>query len=208
MGEVHLASFAVLSVLGMLVPGPDVALAITNGSRHGMRHALAGIAGVVLSDLLLVVAVAVGLGTLLAASEYGLVAARIAGAAYLAFIGFSAFRTAGVAVRLSEPGSGAGGGAAALCFRSFVVAFSNPEAWLFFSAILPPFIDADRALLPQYAVLTLIVAVADASVLLVYAMLGAQATQLFRSARAIWIDRIYGSALLGLAGTLVLSCWH
>ena len=62
--------FAFVALIAIATPGPTVLLALTNGSRFGVRASLPGMAGAVLSDFVLISAVAVGLGALLAASEF------------------------------------------------------------------------------------------------------------------------------------------
>ena len=61
---------------------------MSNGSRHGVRVACWGMAGAVLADMILVGAVASGLGVLLAASEVAFQAVKSVGAAYLAWLGW------------------------------------------------------------------------------------------------------------------------
>ncbi|WP_218565865.1 LysE family transporter [Pseudomonas sp. o96-267] len=63
--------FAIVAFIGIATPGPTVLLALTNGSRLGVRASVPGMVGAVLSDFLLIGAVALGLGALLAASEEG-----------------------------------------------------------------------------------------------------------------------------------------
>lgn len=53
-----------VAFVGIAPPGPTVLLALTNGSRFGVRASLAGMVGAVLSDFVLISAVAVGLGAL------------------------------------------------------------------------------------------------------------------------------------------------
>ena len=63
--------FALVALIAIATPGPTVLLALANGSRFGVRRALPGMLGAVASDFVLVGAVALGLGALLAASECG-----------------------------------------------------------------------------------------------------------------------------------------
>ena len=62
-------------------------LALTNGSRYGVRRAACGFAGAMLSDFVLIVAVALGLGALLMASAFWFSVVKWLGAAYLAYVG-------------------------------------------------------------------------------------------------------------------------
>ena len=62
-----LALFALAALITGATPGPTVLLALSNGSRHGLSGAGPGIAGALLSDVLLIAAAGLGLGPLLAA---------------------------------------------------------------------------------------------------------------------------------------------
>ena len=64
----HPLLFASLALAAIATPGPTTLLALQNGAQGGMRAALPGMAGAVLSDLILIAAVAAGIGGLLAAS--------------------------------------------------------------------------------------------------------------------------------------------
>ena len=70
MDAVTILAFAAVSFVGIATPGPTVLLALNNGSRYGVRRAIPGMLGAVFSDFVLIGAVAVGLGALLAASEF------------------------------------------------------------------------------------------------------------------------------------------
>lgn len=55
-----MAAFAAVTFIAVVTPGPDVILAMANGSRFGMKKAVAGMIGVLLSDFFLIAAVAAG----------------------------------------------------------------------------------------------------------------------------------------------------
>ena len=76
--------FSLVALVAIATPGPTVLLALTNGARYGVRRALPGMLGAVTSDFVLVGAVALGLGALLAASEFWFSVVKWLGAAYLA----------------------------------------------------------------------------------------------------------------------------
>ena len=198
--------FSLVALVAIATPGPTVLLALANGSRHGMRLAMAGMFGAVLSDFVLVGAVALGLGALLAASEFWFSVVKWVGAAYLAWIGLRLLRSQG-ALDLSPstpPAPGAGGDAAPrrVFAKSFLVAVTNPKGYLFCSALLPQFIDAAAPQWPQYVVIGLVFAGLDFAVMLAYAVIGARAVRLLRRRAALWLDRSCGAALLALAGSL------
>jgi threonine/homoserine/homoserine lactone efflux protein len=205
MTEITLLAFALVSFIGIATPGPTVLLALTNGSRFGVRRALIGMVGAVLSDFVLIGAVALGLGALLAASEFWFSVVKWIGAGYLAFLGIMLLRSKGT---LNETLHGAAedgtGSARAIFLKSFLVAVTNPKGYLFFSAFLPQFIEPSAPQLPQYAALGLTFAAIDCLVMLAYAAAGAQAMRLLRERGVLWLDRLCGGALLALAGSLAL----
>ncbi len=196
--------FSLVAFIGIATPGPTVLLALSNGSRHGVRAAMAGMAGAVLSDLILIFAVAIGLGALLAASEFWFSVVKWVGVAYLAWLGIRLLRSNGaLALPADDPGTG-GTALRGLFLRSFFVAITNPKGYLFFSAFLPQFIQPTQPQLPQYVALAATFAIIDLMVMLGYAAAGAQAMRLLRERGARWLDRLCGGTLLALAGSLAL----
>ncbi|MBB3591022.1 threonine/homoserine/homoserine lactone efflux protein [Rhizobium sp. BK529] len=204
MTEMTVLAFALVAFVGIATPGPTVLLALTNGSKFGVRRATSGMIGAVMSDFVLIGAVALGLGALLAASEFWFTVIKWVGVCYLAFLGVMLLRSKGtldVALRSEENASGS---AVAIFLKSFLVAVTNPKGYLFFSAFLPQFIDPRGPQVEQYAMLALVFAAIDFMVMFGYAALGSQAVRLLRKSGALWLDRICGGVLLTLAGSLAL----
>ncbi len=194
--------FALIAFIGIATPGPTVLLALANGSRFGVRASLPGMAGAVLSDFVLIGAVALGLGALLAASEFWFSVVKWVGVAYLAWLGLRLLRSSG---RLELPAQvAAAASPRAIFLRSFLVAVTNPKGYLFFSAFLPQFIDPAQVQLPQYIALALTFAAIDFAVMFGYAAAGAKAIRVLRADGVLWLDRLCGGALLALAGSLAL----
>jgi threonine/homoserine/homoserine lactone efflux protein len=199
-----LLAFALVAFIGIATPGPTVLLALTNGSRFGVRRAAFGMAGAVISDFVLIGAVALGLGALLAASEFWFTVVKWVGVCYLAFLGIMMLRSKGTLDVELKPSGPERGSPRAVFLKSFLVAVTNPKGYLFFSAFLPQFVDPASPQLPQYAILGVVFAGIDLVVMLNYALLGSQAVRMLRRTGALWLDRICGGALLALAGSLAL----
>ncbi|NEI70224.1 LysE family transporter [Rhizobium lusitanum] len=200
-----LLAFAAVSFIGIVTPGPTVLLALTNGSRFGVRRALPGMVGAVLSDAVLISAVAIGLGALLAASEFWFSALKWVGAAYLAFLGIMMLRSKGTIDGALQAGASQPRGTVfSIGLKSFMVAVTNPKGYLFFSAFLPQFIDPAAPQMQQYIVLGGIFAALDFAIMFGYAVFGSQAVRVLKSEGARWLERACGGALLALAGSLAL----
>ncbi|QPF72104.1 LysE family translocator [Roseateles sp. DAIF2] len=182
-----------------LTPGPTTLLAMANGTRRRWDLAAAGIGGAVLSDLILIGAVALGLGALLAASETLFVLLKWCGVAYLAWLGLQLWR-AGPAT------AGAGAPTPRQAFtQCLAVALTNPKGVLFFSAFLPQFIDTSAAQAPQYLQLALATALLDLMVLALYAAGGARLAALLGGAALRRVNKACAAAMFALAGLLALT---
>jgi threonine/homoserine/homoserine lactone efflux protein len=110
-------------------------------------------AGIALGDLGNAAAASVGLAAVLSASAAAFLVVKLAGAAYLVFLGLKALRAQSVAAvapsRVRE--------SASRLFRDgFLVALLNPKTALFFAALLPQFIDPGASPLWQSLVLSCI----------------------------------------------------
>ncbi|VWM19444.1 LysE family translocator [Burkholderia lata] len=209
MHETTLLIFAAVAFVGIATPGPTVLLALTNGSRYGVRRAAYGFAGAMLSDFVLIVAVALGLGALLMASAFWFSVVKWLGAAYLAYVGIRLLMSKGqLDVAVADGGAASSGRNASIFAKSFLTAVTNPKGYLFFSAFLPQFLDPSAPLAPQYVALAVTFALLDGVVMFGYALLGARAVRLLKRAGALWLERTCGAMLLALAGSLALYRRH
>ncbi len=204
MNSTSLLLFALVALAVIATPGPTVLLALINGSHYGVRRSVPGMLGAVASDFVLVGAVALGLGALLAASEFWFSVLKWVGAAYLAWLGVRMLRSKG---GFELPAAGAGPVARngrTIFMKSFLVAATNPKGYLFCSALLPQFIDPAAAQAPQYLAIALVFGGLDFSVMFAYAFIGARAIRLLKASATRWLDRLCGGALLALAGSLAV----
>lgn len=196
-----LLAFALAAAVAIAIPGPTVLLALANGSRYGVRRATFGMLGAVASDIVLVIAVGVGLGALLLASETAFTIVKWVGVAYLAFLGLRMLLSRGALLH-GDPTADPRGARGALFTKSFVVAVTNPKGYLFVGALLPQFIDPAAAQLPQYLVIGTVFCALDLTIMLAYAVLGSQAIRVLKRQGAVWIERVCGGILLALAAWL------
>jgi homoserine/homoserine lactone efflux protein len=185
-----------------VTPGPTMLLALANGISRSRRVAGMGILGAALSDLLLIGAVSIGLGAVLATSEAIFSAVKWIGVLYLVWLAVQLWRNQPAALTTHLGNSSS---TAARAFsRSLFVSLSNPKGLLFFFAFLPQFIDIAKPQASQYLSLALLTAAIDIVVMACYAAGGAQAARFLTVKGLIRLNRACASALLSLAVFLAL----
>lgn len=180
--QLYGAFLAIMAVLA-LTPGPAVLYAVATGARGGKRAALAGVAGMNTAMLVWFSGAALGLGAMTAAHPGVFRWLTAAGALYVAWLGLQSLATARAAASLHDlphgeiapdpargralrpRGSAFGGG--------FAVQMANPKVLLFFTAILPPFLDPARPAAPQLVLFAMGVIGLDIVFLSAYGLGGA-----------------------------------
>lgn len=136
----HLVAFAVTALIVIVVPGPSVLFIVGRALAVGRREAMLTMVGNTLGATFLLVAVALGLGTLIAASAVALTVVKLAGAAYLVHLGIHAFRTRkSLATALTSGVRPAN--TRRVLRQGFLVGVTNAKTAVFFAAVLPQFID-------------------------------------------------------------------
>lgn len=133
-------SFAALAFVLIVVPGPSVMFVISRGITLGRRGALETVVGNAIGIYLQVAFVAVGLGALIERSAALYSALKLAGAAYLVWLGVQAIRHRAVvsSIDASRPSRSA-------VTDGFIVGIANPKSIVFFAALLPQFVDPTGA---------------------------------------------------------------
>ena len=154
----RLLAFAAVALVIIVIPGPSVLFVVGRALAHGRRVALASVLGNEAGSLVLVILVAAGVGPLVERSAVIFTTLKLAGAAYLVFLGARAFlqRRRHALAELAELAghTGAPRGWARAVLQGFLVGVSNPKTAVFFAAILPQFVDRSRgAVLAQMLVL-------------------------------------------------------
>jgi threonine/homoserine/homoserine lactone efflux protein len=148
-------TFLVASLLFIQVPGPSLLFTLGRALTVSLRDALLSVVGNALGLLTQVVLVAVGLGAVVAASATAYTVLRIAGAAYVVWLGVQAIRHRADARTALLTGQRPPERAGLALRTGFLVGVSNPKTIVFFVAFLPQFTDPGAAALPQVAALGL-----------------------------------------------------
>jgi threonine/homoserine/homoserine lactone efflux protein len=139
----RLLAFAAMSFLLIVVPGPSVLFVIGRALAQGRRAALTSVVGNTLGAYVIVVAVAFGVGALVALSTIAFTVLKLAGAAYLVYLGVKAWRQRG-SLPVDVNGDGPVRGSLRTLWEGFGVGVANPKTIVFFAAVLPQFVDPDQ----------------------------------------------------------------
>lgn len=197
--------FLLASVLIAITPGPGAVLSMSIGMRYGYRSALLAILGLQAALLLQLVVVALGLGALLAASETAFGLLKLAGAAYLIWLGVQKWR-APVAAVVAASGDLSKRG---LFVQGLLVNLTNPKAIVFIGALVPQFIDPAQPVAAQYAVIAATLCATDVIVMSGYAVLALQMGRWLGEARHVrWQNRIFGAVFVTAGSMLAVSSRH
>ncbi|MGB6105564.1 MAG: LysE family translocator [Pusillimonas sp.] len=198
-------SFFGIAVLLALAPGPDNLFVLMQSAMWGRRSGLIVVMGLCTGLIGHTLAVAVGLAAVFAASQAAFTALKLAGALYLLYLAWGAFRAQGRASSNAQPEPL---GPAALFRRGIVMNLTNPKVSLFFLAFLPQFTSPARG---SVALQTLSLGgLFMLATLLVFGILawfsGALGERMQKSqATQRWLNRTAGLVFLGLAVKLALA---
>ncbi|MGA7779125.1 MAG: LysE family translocator [Paraburkholderia sp.] len=190
------------------IPGPNMLLVMTHGAQHGLRRSSATMAGCLSALILMLSVSAAGLGVFLEAWPAMFTVLRMIGAAYLVYLGIKAWRAPAdeaAAQQTDELVAKPARSRFALFRNGFLVAGSNPKAILFSAALLPQFIDAGHATLPQFGILVGTFAVIEVSWYIVYAGFGTRIGSKLRGRNvAKAFNRLTGGVFVGFGAMMAL----
>jgi threonine/homoserine/homoserine lactone efflux protein len=192
-------AYVVGCIVVVIVPGPIVTLVVANSIAHGTRAGLINIAGAQLGLATMIGIVLVGLASLIETMGIWFDWVRIAGAAYLVWLGVKFLRAPG-AIGEQPPPPRVG-----FFWQGFLVLMSNPKALLLFGAFIPQFVDPKGDYVWQVVLLgvtaMVIAGVFDSG----YAFLAGRAREMLSPPRIRLVSRLSGLFLIGGGVWLALA---
>jgi threonine/homoserine/homoserine lactone efflux protein len=201
----RLLAFISVAIVVVVVPGPDMALVARNVIRHGRSSGYATSIGICVGTLGWALAAGLGVSTLLATSATAFTVLKLAGAAYLIYLGITALRDH------DGPTVGTSDGGSALRWRraflqGLLSALLNPKLGVFFLTLLPQFISPGDPVELRILQLALVFDLIGITWLLTYStLLGAIGDALGRPGPRRVMRWITGTVLVGLGARVALD---
>jgi threonine/homoserine/homoserine lactone efflux protein len=121
----------------IIVPGPTVTIIIANSLRYGMRAGLLNVAGTQAGLVVWMLVAVLGLASVIAFLGFWFDVLKLAGAAYLVWLGYNLLHTHGAFMVSEQTAPPPGGG---FFLQGFWVILSNPKVLLVFGALIPQFV--------------------------------------------------------------------
>lgn len=204
----QVAGFLAAAALITLAPGPDNLSVLSLGLSRGRRAGIGFGLGCALGCFTHTLWATLGVTALIAASETAFTLLKLAGAAYLVWLGIGALRSPGATLSAETGGQATAEAMRPFLVRGFVANAINPKVALFFLAFLPQFVDPARGhAAAQTALLGTLFA---AQTVLIFGAIGWYAGTLGgwlrgRPAVGRWLDRATGVLFIGLGIRLALA---
>ncbi|MDR5729585.1 MAG: LysE family translocator [Terriglobia bacterium] len=209
MAQFHsLIAFAFVAGLLTITPGLDTALVLRTAAVEGTRSAMMAALGIALGCLGWAVATSVGLGALVAASQFAYDVLRIVGGGFVIWLGgrmlWSAItrNSAGLQITLSPSSNGA----RSWLVRGFLTNILNPKVGVFYVSLLPLFIPPHANVMAFSMLLGLLHAAEGlAWFWLLTSAIKPLASWIARGNVARWFDGVAGAVLILFGGALLLE---
>jgi threonine/homoserine/homoserine lactone efflux protein len=206
----NLLAFAPVSYALILVPGPNVLFVVSRSLQLGRGAGLAAVVGGQLGFYAQVIAVALGIGALVEQSVAVFTVVKLAGAAYVVYLGIQAVRhrrslTAALSADVEKKTTGQ------MLRDGFIVGVTNPKAIVYFAAVLPQFADRSAGPVPLQLLLLLLLGAVFIGMALVsdsvWAIAAGTARAWFaRSPRRLeLVGGTGGIAMIGIGASLALT---
>ena len=187
--------YAATDAFAYLVPGPAVLFIVSQALARSPGRTCWAILGVLSAEVMYFILSATGLALLLTASYDLFFAIKWLGAAYLVWLGIQAFRGQASALAVGPAAKPVSALHSAL--HGFVMNAANPKVLLFYTAIVPQFVNPHAAIAPQMLILGVTGLSVGAAISAGYALMAARMARRLAGPRYATItNRITGSLLI------------
>lgn len=193
--EIYLL-FLITTLVVVFSPGPAAIVVAGQGASSGTKRSLFGTLGIASANVVYFLLSATGIASLLIASNLVFSVIKWLGVAYLIYLGITAVfsQSGGLVVKKDEANVFS---AKQFFIKGFVVEISNPKALLYFSALLPQFLNTTQPIASQLLLMGVTTLILD---LISYALYGLLGDRLAKTTMKRWvvnlINRTAGGFLL------------
>lgn len=151
-----------------ITPGMCMTLSMAMGISIGVKRTLWMMWGELIGVAIIVVASLLGVAAIMLKYPQFFTAFKYIGGCYLLFLGIQLFRSQGK-MAISASQSKFDVPKFSLALNGFITAIANPKGWAFFIALLPPFINNAKPLIPQTLIMLTIILLIEFLCLIAYA---------------------------------------
>ena len=200
-----LVSYLVAATVLVLLPGPGTAWILTQAAAGGTARGVRAAFGLETATLIHALAAGFGLSALLATSAMAFEMLKVAGAAYLVWLGIKAWRDKAVAgFDPTEPGLIAS--TRGVYRRSVITGVLNPKVAVFFLAFLPQFVHPERGMVwLQFLVLGVLLSMIGLCNSLVLSFAVGRLGKRLKQKAGRWRQRVTGTVFIALGVRLALQ---
>ena len=188
-----MTEFLIVALVVTLTPGPGTATILRVAARDGRRAAMSAVVGNSAGVLMWGALSALGVSSLILASEIAYDALRIAGAGVLIVLGLRSLLHRKRAVETVTSPARAGGWRSGL-----VTSVANPKLAVFFVALFPQFVRPDAAVLPYALAMAGIIVALDIAWFSLLAFAVDRAGQVLKPKAQAVLERFAGAVMVGL----------
>jgi threonine/homoserine/homoserine lactone efflux protein len=204
--DTSLLAFAGVAALLAMTPGPDMATVTRNGLAYGRRGVVLTSVGIGTALACWTCATALGVAAVLAASAVLFTVLKLAGAAYLAYLGIRSLLDSRHPRPPSDLSKAHLAPARRLYRIGFLSAILNPKLGVFFVTLLPQFVHPGQPVLARLLLLGLIFSSIGMLWLAVWGLAVTRARDAIDTPRVkAWMERVSGVVLVGFAARLALE---
>lgn len=194
--------FFITSFLMALSPGPAVFLILGQGMKYGVPAGMKGALGIETINALYFILSALGLTAALAAYPVVFSVLKWAGIVYLIYLGIRTLffaRPGDIEPKSEPPGS-------RFVFDGVVTQAANPKAIIYFTAMLPQFIDLQKPMVAQFVILGATAMATEYVILTAYSWVAHKGSSLLPGPSAVlWQERVAGFSLIAVATILTTN---
>lgn len=187
--------FLVTTVMLILVPGPAAITVAAQGATHSPQKVFLCVLGVASADAIFFALSATGIASLIVASNHLFSIIKWLGVAYLLYLGITALFSKSGSIKIDAKSTNLT--PVKLFTKGLVIQLANPKALMYFSALLPQFIDSNEPIVFQIFLMGLSCLLADIVVYSLFSRMGAHlAKQRMKACVVNLINKAAGITLI------------